>query len=117
MPEEQAEKQHFVNIKLPDFKSVYANNVTFSTGPFDFSMTFGDIVEVDQPTLTATVEQRVRVVMSPLHARIFALGLVAQIRAYEQNFGKIVIPPAMITPKPQSQETVTQRESPEGSSK
>jgi Protein of unknown function (DUF3467) len=76
---------------------VYANNAMFQVGPFDFNIFFGEVAELDESHQIGLVEQHVRVTMSPLHAKLFAALIVQQIKAYEAQFGKINIPPGMIT--------------------
>ena len=47
---------------------------------------------------TLSVEQHVRVMMSPLHVKILVAVALQQLRAYEQQFGKIEIPEGVIVP-------------------
>lgn len=79
------------NVRSVDFVSVYANNAAFMLSFFDFSMTLGEVVSVEDGV--GTVEQKVRVVMSLAHAKLFATLLVSQIQQYEQRFGVIALPP------------------------
>jgi hypothetical protein len=79
------------NVKrAPDFRSIYANNTSFNTSAFDFIMTFGEISESEEGKLS--VEQKVRVIMSPLHAKIFAAIVTNNVRNFEARFGEIKIP-------------------------
>src|SRR5271157_1489272 len=80
------------NIKLPDFRSVYANNTAFNVSTFDFSMTFGEIVGLLDGRLT--VEQHTKVTMSPLHVKVSLQVLAQQVAQFEQQFGEIKIPQA-----------------------
>jgi hypothetical protein len=89
----------FTLVKAEDFRSIYSNNVGFQTGPFDFSLTFGEVTEVDQSRQVGTITQRVRVTMSPLHAKLFAILMAAQIKGYQQSFGEIKIPADVLTPQ------------------
>ncbi len=86
----------FKNVKGSDYRSVYANNAMFQTGPFDFNIFFGEVAELDESRQIGLVEQHVRVTMSPLHAKLFAALMLHQVRGYEAQFGKINIPPGMI---------------------
>jgi hypothetical protein len=79
----------FNNIKNENYQSVYVNNTTFQTTAFDFGMIFGEIIEIDGVEATATVDQKVRVVMSPLHAKIFGLILMQNVQQFEAKFGEI----------------------------
>lgn len=76
--------------RASDFRSVYSNNTAFNTSAFDFAMTFGEILDAGGGNLY--VEQKVRVVMSPLHAKIFAAIFMNNVRNYEAQFGEIKIP-------------------------
>lgn len=100
--EAQAETIHqFRNVKAPDYRTVYANNAMFQTGPFDFNIFFGEVAELDESRQIGLVEQHVRVTMSPLHGKLFAALMVQQVKGYEAQFGKIHIPDGMIqTPQP-----------------
>jgi hypothetical protein len=82
----------FNNVKSPDFRSVYANNTAFQMNAFDISLIFGEILEANEQTSIATVEQRVRIVMSPLHAKLFSLVMLQNIQTYEGRFGEIRVP-------------------------
>ena len=111
MPEEQApEKEreivqtqeipqtNYTYVKTPDFRSIYSNNVVFTAALFDFSMIFGEVIEkeqISQTTGNVTVEQKVKIIMSPLHAKLFLQVAARQLRAYEQRFGEIKSPAGM----------------------
>ena len=86
------ENPNIKNIRGSDFRSVYCNQTAFSSTAFDFSMIFGEITEVNQEEKQLTVEQRVRVVMSPLHFKIFTYTCLQNIKNYESAFGKIRAP-------------------------
>lgn len=79
-----------------NYRSVYSNQAMISSTVFDFAMTFGDIVSVTTDlsgsAASATVEQRVRVIMSPLHFKIFAVTCLQNVKNYEERFGKINMP-------------------------
>ena len=76
--------------RASDFRSIYSNNTAFNTSAFDFAMTFGEILDAGGGHLY--VEQRVRVVMSPLHAKIFAAIFMNNVHNYEAQFGEIKVP-------------------------
>jgi len=78
------------NTKAADFKSIYANNVQLFMSPWDVAFVFGENQSVKDNILM--VEQSVRVVMSPQHAKVFAQVLNDQIGRYETTFGTIQIP-------------------------
>lgn len=84
--------------RSPDYRSLYANNTKFGVSAFDFSMIFGEIMEAVEGTLY--IEQKVKVVMTPLHAKIFALILDQNIRNFETQFGEIKLPASGVTAIP-----------------
>ena len=92
---EQEAKPQFVNlpmvnVKSPVYRSIYANNTAFQSSAFDFAMIFGEIQEADDHKVT--VEQEVRVIMSPLHAKIFSGVMLTNLKNYEERFGEIKVP-------------------------
>lgn len=76
--------------RASDFRSIYTNHTAFNTSAFDFVMIFGEILDSGAGNLY--VEQKVRIVMSPLHAKIFAAIFMNNVRNYEAQFGEIKIP-------------------------
>ena len=58
--------------------------------PSDVVFMFGENQSVKDNILN--VEQHVRIVMSPQHAKVFCQVLTDQISKYEQAFGNIQIP-------------------------
>lgn len=79
------------NTKAPDFKTVYTNNVAFSVSAFDISLVFGEIEGVSEGKIL-DVTQKVRVSMSPQHAKILATILVQNVQMYETKIGPIHLP-------------------------
>jgi hypothetical protein len=91
----QEEKVQFVTLPMVNFKSsayrsIYANNTAFQSSAFDFAMIFGEIQEADDKKVT--VAQEVRVIMSPLHAKIFSGVMLQNLKNYEDRFGEIKVP-------------------------
>jgi hypothetical protein len=82
---------NIVNTQASDFRSVYANNAAFTISAFDVSMYFGEITGMEDGKVN--VEQKLRVTMSPQHAKLFAIVLAQNIQNYEQAIGKINLPP------------------------
>jgi hypothetical protein len=76
--------------KAEDFKSIYSNNAQFTMSPWDVVFVFGENQSVKDNILL--VEQKMRVVMSPQHAKIFSQVLSDQVSKYEQTFGPIPVP-------------------------
>jgi len=81
------------NTQAPDFHSIYSNNVAFTMSAFDLSFIFGEITNVEDRVLN--VNQKLRVTMSPQHAKAFALVLLQNLKTYEQTVGPIVLPAGM----------------------
>ena len=73
--------------KAPDYKAVYSNHTVFGLTALDFSITFGEVLEASPESIS--VEQRVRVTMSPQEAKVVAYLLFENINRYEAMFGKI----------------------------
>jgi hypothetical protein len=76
-----------------DFKSIYVNFAQTAASPADISLGVGETM----PTQTGItdVEIKARLVMAPVQAKIM-LGMLYQvIQQYEQQFGKIAIPPVL----------------------
>ena len=95
MPEEKdqsANQPSFQYSKDPDFRSVYTNNAIFASTAFDFSMIFAEIMDVDEAGVRISAEQRVKVVMSPLHFKLFAEVCAQNVKQYEDRFGAIKLP-------------------------
>ena|SRR5947208_11041102 len=84
------------NIKAADFRSIYSNNAAFQVGLFDYSIFFGEVVGVGLERESITVEQKVKVIMSPLHAKIFVFTALQQLQALEKQWGTIEIPEGIV---------------------
>src|SRR5438552_4777358 len=85
MPEEQVpEKER----EIVQTQEIPQTNYTYVKTPD------GEVIEkeqISQTTGNVTVEQKVKIIMSPLHAKLFLQVAARQLRAYEQRFG--VLPP------------------------
>jgi hypothetical protein len=79
-------------VRDADFRSIYANNTVFASTAFDFSMIFAEIMEVDAAARHVKAEERVKVVMSPLHFKLFAQVCAQNVKLYEDRFGAIGFP-------------------------
>jgi len=73
---------------LPHF---YVNNVGLRMSIWDFVLDFGIILEADVDKLT--FRDVATIVMSPQHAKAFAKVLTRHIKGYEDQFGRIPLPP------------------------
>ena len=93
----QPEDRRINNIQSSNFISVYSNNVALQSNFFDMSLTFGEMLSMDQGTVT--VEQRARVTMTIAHAKLFLAILVDQIDKYEAQFGAVDLPAQVFPPE------------------
>lgn len=75
-------------VKGPQYASFYSNNVSYSVNQLDFVLIFGEIIDIRPEKLT--VEQRARVTMSPLQAKILSILLNEQIDTLEKNSGRVI---------------------------
>ena len=78
------------NVRSPLYRSIYVNNTSFQSNAFDFAMIFGEIQEADEKKVT--VSQEVKVIMSPLHAKVFSGVMLQNLKNYEDRFGEIKVP-------------------------
>jgi len=80
--------------KVPDFLSTYSNSARMTIGLWDFRFTFG---EVEQATSDMVkVSEKVSVIMSPQHAKMFLQIFEQNFRKYEERFGEIKLPPGIL---------------------
>ena len=70
-----------------DHKVVYANNVLVHTSVYDINVDFGQVVESREDVII--VEDKVKVLMSPVHAKALSLILIGAVGSYEQQFGQL----------------------------
>jgi hypothetical protein len=66
----------------------YADSVQFMTNIYGFTLEFGTI----QPEQEGAPRPRVRIKMSPQHAKIMALQLLRNVQEYETRVGKVNMP-------------------------
>jgi hypothetical protein len=71
--------------------SVYANNAEVTITTWDVRMKFGEIEKISESEIS--VAERVRVAMSPQHAKAFSVVLAEHIKKYEEAFGEIHVEP------------------------
>lgn len=76
--------------KAADFKSFYVNWAQAATSPFDVVVVFGE--GTPDGTGGMEIEQKARVIFSPLEAKMVAYILTKTLRQYETTFGEIKIP-------------------------
>jgi hypothetical protein len=82
---------NIINERSPDYRSIYANNAAFTMSAFDFSAIFGEILGIADDKIH--VEQKIKVTMSPQHAKLFAQVLMQNVETFEKTFGTIPLPP------------------------
>lgn len=87
MPDPQPQR----NTRSANFVSAYSNNIQIRVTPFDFVFVFGDVQGIDGTTLL--VDENVRILMSPEHAKVFAKVLSENVVQYEKQVGTIPSPP------------------------
>lgn len=83
-------KRGFVFEHSEDFRTAYSNNVQVKLSIWDLVMDFGMVTDADEERVI--VDNQIRVIMSPQHARSFSDVLVRQIARYEKLFGPIPRP-------------------------
>jgi hypothetical protein len=77
--------------------SVYANNAEVSITTWDFRLKFGEIEKITESEIS--VAERVRIAMSPQHAKAFSKVLAEHVTKYEEAFGEIQVEPSQKTTK------------------
>jgi len=82
--------QSFVNRKAPGYASIYANNVAYNTNAFDFTIIFGEVDEFNPQTNEVTIDQKVKVLMAPVQAKLLRDALVKAVADYEEKFGEVL---------------------------
>jgi len=76
--------------KSVDFKSFYANWAQAASSPFDVVVNFGEASPDNAGGLE--IEQKARIVFSPLEAKMVAYILTKTLRDHEAKFGEIAVP-------------------------
>lgn len=104
MPEQVPSKPEVVRRRSESFVSIYSNSLNVEANPWDFRLYFGDI-EKGEPDPTGSylakiyVEDRVRIIMSPQHAKAMLKVLQDNVAQYEMQVGKIPVQPE-VPPEP-----------------
>jgi hypothetical protein len=79
----------------PDYKSIYANNVSFGVNSLDTVLIFGEVIDYEGSK--AIIERRVRVTMTPQQLVILRDLLNIQIAQFEERSkAPIVLPPDIL---------------------
>ena len=81
-------------VRAPNYQELYVNQSEFGITPWDMQIMLGRI----QGKLPEgfTLEELVMITMSPHHAKAFMMALAANVRAWEQSFGEIQLPQAVV---------------------
>src|SRR5690348_12869371 len=74
------------SVRAEGFTSVYANSAQLQMSAFDVKITFGEVAS------ETTIEQKVFVILSLHHAKVFAQMLSDNLRNYEQQVGELKLP-------------------------
>lgn len=77
--------------------TIYSNSVSLKVTPWDFKMTFGELIDATQDPIE--VDEKVVVYMSPQHTKAFTAVLVNNLAEYEKAVGKI--PTVSVQEKPE----------------
>lgn len=92
MPDQN--QPEIIRRKGESFVSTYANNLVVEASPWDFRFLFGEI-EKGEPDATGRrlaklyVEDKVKIVMSPQHAKAMLKVLQENVSSYESQIGPI----------------------------
>jgi len=79
-----------VRVKSENYISSYSNNVEMKTSYFDVQMIFGEVLESTHKDMK--VEEKIGILMSPQHAKVFLEVFATNLKRYEQQFGTIKMP-------------------------
>src|SRR5262245_161566 len=73
--------------RAEDYKIVYTNNVQVGTAVYDIHIDLALVLDVRDDAMV--VEDRVKVYMSPAHAKALATILYGAVLTYENQFGQL----------------------------
>jgi Protein of unknown function (DUF3467) len=92
MTEETKLKQEYTPIE--NISSVYANSARLNISLWDFKFSFGEVEEITPDVMR--VSEKVRVLMSPQHAKVFLQVFQQNLKRYEDKFGEIKVPVGIV---------------------
>jgi len=75
-----------------DFKMIYVNHIQASFSPFDITFNMGEALGASTNG-KFSIQQKTRVTMAPLEAKIFLKILTDTIANFEKSIGPITVPP------------------------
>ena len=84
---EQTQDRKVTRVGLEETPTIYCNNVETRVSPWDFRLTFGEVLEVTEDSLS--VKTKAIVYMSPEHAKAFTQVMLSNIAEYERSIGRI----------------------------
>ena len=96
--QEEKKNQPMPVLPSPSYQSVYSNSASLVRTPFDIRVNFGltktriDQLIVDEmPVVPMVNELQATVIMSPQHAKIFAIFLISEVKKWEDQYGPISV--------------------------
>ncbi|SRR6266536_3906110 len=89
-----AEKREENYTKAPGFFTTYANSARMMIGLWDFKFTFGEVENADANEIR--VSEKMGVIMSPQHAKMFLQVFEKNLKRYEEQFGEIKLPAGIL---------------------
>ncbi|MGB8013631.1 MAG: DUF3467 domain-containing protein [Terriglobales bacterium] len=92
MPEKMPEIEFTFS---PDFKMFYVNHIQASFSPFDITFSMGEAIGAGSSG-KFTIQNKARVTMAPLEAKIFLKILAGTIANFEKAIGPIPVPPGVM---------------------
>jgi hypothetical protein len=99
MPDNKKETQEYT--RAENFSSVYANSARLNISLWDFKFNFGEVEDIGPSGMK--VSEKVRVVMSPQHAKVFLQVFEQNLKRYEDKFGEIKVPVGIVEESEQVQ--------------
>jgi Protein of unknown function (DUF3467) len=80
--------------KTQDFFTLYCNSVRMTIGLWDFRFNIGEVEEANEEVIR--VSEKLSIVMSPQHAKMFLQVFQTNLGRYEEKFGEIKLPPGIL---------------------
>lgn len=78
-------------INVENMTSYYSNSVEIGSSVWDFRLKCGEMVEATSEKIV--IKDLCILYMSPSHAKAVSILLARQVKAYEDQFGEITVPP------------------------
>lgn len=76
-------------VRANNYISIYSNNAQLQMSAFDMRMIFGESSSAENGQ---QIEQKISIVMSLHHAKVFAQMLSENIKLYEETVGELKLP-------------------------